>query len=841
MHRRFSAVRIPWLRRLLSAVLVVPALAAGALAPPTAAAVRVGPNYPLLPDASPVYGRDAVGLAVNPRDEDHVVAVYTDLDTFDCEVASSFDGGRRWRKTVLKAPPGYLAPPCTVGPHLSALLDQSIAFGHGRNVYTTFSSTQAGPGGAPQGKSTLVARSTDGGRSFGTAAPALTGGPGVRQGPDYTLPKLTVKPGSSRTADRVYVVASVSEQNPSSAASQEDIVTSVSRDAGRTWSGAQQLNPEGQSAIEPSKPVLGRGGALHVAWRTRERGAAPGGFVPEGRLFVSRSTDLGRSWAHTPIANVRGYVYDGPPVVPFTTTRVFSASSWPRLEADPRSGNLYVVYGNGGTPTTIGTARAKTADHFIHPDTDVWFQRSLDGGGSWSDPEQLNRPAPLENDVTQTRHPTVSVAPNGRLDVVWQDRRHWYNGCVQTHAPCEEARLGDTYYRFSDDAGANFSAERRITDRSMNNDVGFDYRYGAYWAYGPQSVPLGNDRMLVAWMDSRDGNPETDTMGIYLAQVDHDAPSAVPTQTVTRRSASDLSLQLSRMAYPGGGESVLAGVFASRPWSRVVMVNERDFAGALAGGVLARANVGPVIVTPRSGLSAAARQELSRLAPVGAYLIGGERSLSPKVADDLAATGIAREGIIRLAGTGQEGTAALVAATMDRRSPERKAAGAAAFNAAVIVNPRSPDAAAASVLAANRRLPVLYVDGNSVPAATSGALTSLAIRRSLVVGGRRWVSRAVLDRLPRPQRLAGRDAAGTSRVVLSESKRRGLPTNIVYTAPAARRMDAALMGAAAGRMGGLLLLGPGGSGDPSQVLPRAMRDTVDRLVVVQSPQQRRRR
>lgn len=841
MHRRFSAVRSVLLRRLLpAALLVVSAVAAGGSPSPAAADVRVSPNYPLLPDSQAVYGRDAVGLAVNPRDEKHIVAVYTDLDTFHCEVATSFDGGFKWRKTRLKAPPGFVSPPCTVGRHLSALLDQTIAFGRGRNVYTTFSSPVPGPDGEPQGKSVLVARSTDGGRSFGTSVVAIAGSPDAAKGPDYTLPKLTVIPGGRGQGDRVFVVASSNEQNPSAAASQEDIVTTSSTDSGRTWSGAQQLNPEGQNAVEPSRPVVGRGGAFHVAWRTRERGATPRSFRPEGRLIHSRSTDLGRSWRHSPIAGVRGYVYEGPSTPPFTTNRVFSASAWPRLAADPKSGAVYVVYGNGGTPTTPTQARARAADHFIHPDTDVWFQRSGDDGVSWSAPDRINREAEIQNEVTQTRHPTVSVAPEGRVDIVWQDRRRWYRGCVHTHVQCEEARLGDTYYRFSEDGGQTFEAERRITDRSMNNDVGFDYRYGAYWAYGPQSVPLGDGRILVAWMDSRDGNPETDTMGIYLAQVAHDAPRQVPALRIRRKSASDLAIQLSRMAYPGGGEAVLAGVFATRPWSRVVIVNERDFSGVLAAGVLARANVAPVLVTPRGGLSDEVEQELARLAPVGAYVIGDEGLLSDQVVEDLAATGIAREGITRLAGSSRAGTAALIAAAMDRRSPDRRAARSAAFDAAVIVNRRSPDAAAASVLAADRRLPILYVEEDSVPAATAEAIRTLGITRTLIVGSRRWVGGEVASALPTPQRLAGRDAFGTSEVVVGEAKRRGLPTNVVYATDAERRTDAALLGAAVGRMGGMMMLTPGGLNAARDALEEAgMRKSADRLVTIEAPRRRR--
>jgi len=823
-------------RRLVPTVLALAVLASGGLASTAGADVRVGKNRPLLPDANPVYARDAVGLAVNPRDPKHIVAVYTDLMTLHCEVASSFDGGRKWRRVRLKAPAGYVVPACTVGRHLSALLDQSIVFGRGRNVYTTFSSAVVDAAGEPQGKSVMVAHSRNGGRTFATAAVALPGGAVVARGPDYTLPKIAVRRGTRGRSDHLYVVASSTEDNPSLPGGEEDTVVATSTDGARTWSAPKRVNPVGQNSIEPSQPVLGKGNRLLVAWRTRDKDAR-GQFVPEGRIVVSRSSDLGATWTHSTAAGVRGYTYQGPPQPPFNTVQTFTGSAYPQLAADKRSGNVYLVFGNGEQPTHGGTAVA--ADHFIHPDIDVYFQRSTDGGGEWSEPDRLNRQAPIQFEVTQTRHPNLTVAAGGRIDVVWQDRRHWYRGCLQTHAPCDEGRLGDTYYRYSRSGGESFSAERRITDRSMNNDVGSDYRYGAYWAYGPQSVPLGKNRLLVAWMDSRDGNPDTDTMGIYLANVNLKASRRVPVRRIARTSARALSVKLSRRAWPGGGESVLAGVFASRPASRVVIVNEHDVPGALAGGVLARANLGPVLITPAGGLPDAVKAEVARLAPIGAYLVGGEGSLSSQVVTDLAATGIPAEQAVRIAGPDAAGTAALVARSMDRRTAQEKQAGKRAFDAAVIVNPASPDAAAASVLAANRRLPVLHARGGSVPPATAAALKDLAIPKALVIGDSSEIGEAAFAQLPQPQRLAGDGAIGTSLAVLRESKLRGLPTNVVFTARSTRRMDAAVMGAAVGRIGGMLLLTNGGVPAARAALQNGnMRNKVDHLMVAEKPRRR---
>ena len=73
----------------------------------------------------------------------------------------------------------------------------------------------------------------------------------------------------------------------------------------------------------------------------------------------------------------------------------------------------------------------------------------------------------------QTRHPNVSVSPDGRINVVWHDRRHWYQGpgernCTHSHIFCEDIRLGDTYYSSSTDGGITFSPNIRINDRSHN-------------------------------------------------------------------------------------------------------------------------------------------------------------------------------------------------------------------------------------------------------------------------------------------------------------------------------------------------------------------------------------
>ncbi|MCA1707063.1 MAG: cell wall-binding repeat-containing protein, partial [Actinobacteria bacterium] len=498
------------------------------------------------------------------------------------------------------------------------------------------------------------------------------------------------------------------------------------------------------------------------------------------------------------------------------------------------------------------------SDHFISPDSDVYFQRSTNFGATWSTPKLINDATPKPGTpITQTRHPEVSVAPNGRVDIAWQDRRHWYQGpdmnaagaqqetnhdCIHTHQPCDEARLGDTYYSFSTDNGATFSADRRITDRSHNNDVGYDYRFGTYWTFGPSIIPLGNSQLMIGWMDSREGNFDNDNQDHYLARVDHNASNTVPQQTFSRSAdGPQFSVDLSRHTYPGGGESVMGGGFATRNTQRPVIINQADVPKVLASGVLARANLGPVLLSTASGLPASVKAEISRLRPAGAFVVGDAASLSPQVITDLQDAGVPNNNnqIVRLSGADNPTTAQAIAQAMDRRTDAEKTATIPAFNAAVVVNPTSPDASAAAGLAAARQLPILFAsdDGQSVPAATNTALTNLNIIRTLVIGGSSVVSEAAKNSLPSATRLGGADQYATSKAVVTESRARGVPDNNIYVADGTKPMDGALLGSTVGRVTGLQLLAPAPlnttAASALDDIASNLRGRVDRMVLLE--------
>ena len=804
-------------------------------APSSQAAVRVDQNYRLNSDSSPFRGKDQPAFAVNPANPQHIVAVNEEILEQRCESTVSFDGGASWSAAT------PITPPAPVGPELpftqTCQMYQTLAWGSGNNVYATSAASRTAPTG-DQRPSALLYKSTDGGVTWKGSVAMIGGVGGATGGPSYSRPTVAVRAGPGG-ADRVVIAARETTgfansgppcpPRPTAAATTcPSVRATVSNDAGATFSAPAQVSAPGVPVPRDTSQVVINANSISIGWRTTGLKANAGGTfdeVPEAKIQVARSTDNGQTW-NAPVT-----------VTDVTAPSAFSGVAFPRLAGDGRK-NLYIVYVVSPPGPVTPPGGYTGADDFNNPRAGVWFQRSKDDGLTWSTPKQINDPTAFPgNQHTQVRHPNVAVAPNGRVDIVWNDKRHWFQGlasanCGRVHSACDDPRLSDTYYSYSNNEGTSF-ASRRVSDQSQNNDIGYDYRAGVYWNYGPQSVAIGDDTVLIGWMDSREGSFETDGLDIYLAKVRFKASSVAPQTKVDRPDLVSRSVALSQSAYRGGGEAVVIANFATRSATKVVIVNQGDIAGALAAAVLARANLATVLLAPASGLPASVKTEVGRLDPAGAFIIGDTAKLSAQVSADLVGAGLAADRITRLSGADAASTAAAIATPMDRRLAPEKAAGIPAFDAAVIVNPSGPDAAAAAGLAAARRLPILFVNADSIPAATSAALATLNIAKTLVIGGPTQISSAVKSALPDATRLGGSNQYETSRAVAEESVIRGLPSNIVYVADGSQPMDAALLGAAVGRLTGIMVLGaaPLSASGPIQAADSGLND-VDRFVLL---------
>ncbi len=91
---------------------------------------------------------------------------------------------------------------------------------------------------------------------------------------------------------------------------------------------------------------------------------------------------------------------------------------------------------------------------------EVYFVRSTDGGSTWSAPLRVNDDRRTNN--AWQWFGTMSVAQNGRIDVVWNDTRH----------SLTDSRISETYYAYSTDGGMSFSKNIQLTP-AWNSHVGW--------------------------------------------------------------------------------------------------------------------------------------------------------------------------------------------------------------------------------------------------------------------------------------------------------------------------------------------------------------------------------
>lgn len=165
--------------------------------------------------------------------------------------------------------------------------------------------------------------------------------------------------------------------------------------------------------------------------------------------------------------------------------------------------------------------------------------------------------------------------------------------------------------------------------------------------------------------------------------------------------------------------------------------------------------------------------EVVRLDPSGAFVVGGQDSLSDDVIADLVDAGLAEDSVVRLDG-------------------ENDAAVATAAAQALADTPRLSD----------DDLEDLEEEGESPP----------VIEEAVIIDPDDQVAPAGAA-LPSPTRLGGDDLATTSAAVAGEAANRGLPTNVVYLAGADQPMAGAVMASSVARLGGLMLVRDAGGAE----------------------------
>ena len=404
--------------------------------------------------AADISAHNSPALVSNPRSVANlVIADKVDSPRFSCALHVSYDGGVHWNQTAIPLPAGE-EPKCYA---------PDLAFGADGSLHMSFV-TLKGRANAPNAVWTVS--SPDGGQTLSEPVRA--------RGPLKFQVRLAADPA---IAGRLYMTWLDAEEvalfkfpapgNPIRAARSDD--------GGRTWTNPVTINPPARRRAVAPSPVVGRDGQLYVLYLDLGddvldyegghggRGGEP--YPGPWKLVLARSTDRGETWEESLVDEA---------IVPVDRFIVFTPPH-PSLAVDRRSGTLYAGFHD---------ARAGSADVL------VW--KLAAGRRDWDGPVRVNDTP--KADTSSQLLPKLSVARDGRLDVLYYDRR------ADPRNVRTEVSLQSSF-----DGGESFLPRLRLSDRPFDSRIG----YGAERGMADLGTRLGlistPERALGVWTDTRAG------------------------------------------------------------------------------------------------------------------------------------------------------------------------------------------------------------------------------------------------------------------------------------------------------------------------------------------------
>lgn len=441
-------------------------------------------------------------MAVNPENPRVVAAATADLRSKICYLSVSTDAGRTWHFS--EEPPGDPAyPMCTN--NTAGVPEAGVAWGKDGALYYARQAYGEGEGPREGKSSAMLSRTTNLGETWtNTLVENNRGKTGVA--PSVTaVPGLTVD--TSGEQDIVYVgfARSYPDAPTGDPLRFPHVMVATSTDAGKTFGEAVDLN----TFKRPSLTIDGRPYQLYM----RTGFGAPFLYAHDGVLLavagpdfpfndqpepppeagtglrpgswyahpmpqlIGRSTDQGKTWTITPL---------GDPILAGT-------GSYTGLGWTPKGGeNGTFVAAYAATPPTSPTIAL----------ADIVVQRSTDGGVTWTSPLAIDDDPP-EMHATGF-YPQLNVAPNGRIDVAWQDDRE----TTDFHF--------NVRYTYSTDGGLTWAPNVKVNDKPINFNYGVSFNSDLRQ---PNGVASTNQYAIIGWADTRNANDLTQTQDNYASAV----------------------------------------------------------------------------------------------------------------------------------------------------------------------------------------------------------------------------------------------------------------------------------------------------------------------------------
>ncbi|HWE70787.1 MAG TPA: hypothetical protein VG205_10505, partial [Acidimicrobiales bacterium] len=497
--------------------------------------------------------------AVSPKDPNTAVIAAGDYhQPGGCYLYATRDGGLSWSQTSDSLlPPG--ASYCIDRPLFSPYI--SPAFAANGTLYVGMGA--AGTAGFPNGPSSAaVARTTDLGLTHrttvvqgprtvtGTYMPTKSGGLTGTLGQGTSAMAMTQDRTSELAVDptdpnRVYMGWEVTTTAPTgssgflgggfSLVQPTQTVVSTSNDGGATWGAPVNLTATlagtklgSKDGLGPADLLVGGDGTVYAFAQDSPSSPPGSSSKPVSNTVMLTSTDHGKTWKAGAID------YRMP----------YQSLSDPRVAMDPRTGELYLAESlQGGPPGSGGSG----------PET-IFVSHSTDGGHTWSVPVDVVDPS--ARDAYDQVEPGISVAPDGRVDVAWQDfRSDPYYRLGPDGKPVAGSTMKERYYDIygasSSDHGSTWTANYRLSGQTIDSTLTAEVPDAAN---GPVGVASTNQAAYATWGNPAPGGDAGQPEDAYFTRADFTSPLSGGT------SGNSTSRNVLWGLIGGGSALILAGL-----------------------------------------------------------------------------------------------------------------------------------------------------------------------------------------------------------------------------------------------------------------------------------------